>query len=82
MTWSSLTVLQSINYANMIAENIHNSVDLDGQQSRPFGGILNYYKTANAVVIADATDVRLNGQRYQSKTTARWNLLIGTKDGS
>ena len=24
---------------NMIAENIHNSVDLDGHRSRPFGGV-------------------------------------------
>ena len=29
-------------YANMIAENIHNSVDSDGHQSRTFGEILNY----------------------------------------
>ena len=44
--------------ANMIDDNIHNSMDLDGHQYRPFGEILNYCKTANAVVIAGATAVR------------------------
>ena len=50
--------------ANMIAENIHNSVDLDGHISRPFREILNYCKTVNAVVIADAAAVGRNGRRY------------------
>ena len=45
---------------NMIAENIHNYVDSYGHQSRPFGDILNYCNTANAVTIADATAVRRN----------------------
>ena len=67
---------------NMIAENIHKSVDSDGHQSRPFGDILNYFKTANAVAIADATSIGRNGRRYQRKKTARWNLLIGMKNGS
>ena len=68
--------------ANMIAENIHNFLDLDVHQSRPFGEILNYCKTANSVAIADATAVGQNGRRYQSKTIASWNLLIRMKDGS
>ena len=68
--------------ANMIADSIHNSVDLDGHQSRPFGEILNYCKTANAVAIADAIAVGQNGRRYQRKTTAGCNLLIGMKDVS
>ena len=68
--------------ANMISENIHNYVDSYVHQSRPFGEILNYCNTANAVAIADAKSVVRNGQRYQSKTTAGWSLLIGTKDGS
>ena len=68
--------------ANMISENIHNSVDLDGNQSRPFGETPNYFKTAKAFAITDATAVGRNGQRYQRKTTAGWNLLIGIKDGS
>ena len=68
--------------ANMIADSIHNSVDLDGHRSRPFGEILNYYKTANAVAIADATDFGRNGRRYQRKTTSGWNLLIVMKYGS
>ena len=67
--------------ANMISDNINNSVDLDGHLSRPFGEILNYCKTANDVAIADATAVGRNGQRYERKTTAGWNLLIGMKDG-
>ena len=50
--------------ANMVAQNIYNSVDYDGRQYRPFGQILNYYKTANAVMIAGATAVGRNGQRY------------------
>ena len=68
--------------SNIIAENIHNYVDSDGHQYRTFGEILNYCKTANAVAIADATGVGRNGRRYQRKTTAGWNLLIGMKDGS
>ena len=67
--------------ANMIADNIHNSVDSDVHQSRPFGEILNYCNTANAVAIYDATDVGRNGRRYQRNTTAGWNLLLGMKDG-
>ena len=68
--------------ANMIADSIHNSVDLDGHRSRPFGEILNYYKTSNAVAITDATAVGQNGRRYQRKTTYGWNLIIGMRDGS
>ena len=68
--------------ANIIAENIHNSVDSDGHWSRPFGDILNYCKTLNDVAIADATAVGQNGRRYQRKTIAVWNLLIGMTDGS
>ena len=67
---------------NMIAENIHNSVYFGGHQSRPFGVIMNYCNTANAVAIDAATAVRQNGRRYQRKTTARWNLLILMKDVS
>ena len=67
---------------NTIDENIHNSVDSDGHQSRPFGEILNYCKTANAIAIADATAFGQNGRRYQRKTTAGWNLLIVMKYGS
>ena len=67
---------------NMIADIIHNSVDFDGHRSRPFGEILNYCKTSNAVAIIDATAVRRNGHRYQRKTIAGWNLLIGMKYGS
>ena len=66
---------------NVIAENIYNSVDSDGHQSRPFGGILNYCKTANTVTNADGKSVRRDGRRYQRKTTAGWNLIIGMKDG-
>ena len=65
--------------ANIITKNIHNSLDSDGHISRTFGEILNYYKTANTVAIDDATDVGRNGRRYQRKTTAGWNLLIGMK---
>ena len=68
--------------ANMIAEKIHNSVYLDGNLSITFGEILNYYKTANAVAIADVTVVGRNGRRHQRKTTAGWNLRIGIKDRS
>ena len=68
--------------ANIISENIHNSVDLDGLRSRPFGEILNYCKIANAVAISDATYVGRNGWRYQRHTIAGCNLLIGMKDGS
>ena len=67
--------------ANIISENIHNYVDLDGHRSRTLGEILNYCKTANAVAIADAIAVEQNGRRYQRKTTVGWNLLIGMKDG-
>ena len=56
--------------ANMIADNIHNSVDLDGHRSIPFGEIPNYCKTANTVAISDAKAVVRNGKRYQRKTTA------------
>ena len=66
--------------ANMIAENIHNSVDSDGHQYRFFGDILNYCKTPNAVAIDDATVVERNRRRYQRKTTSVWNLLIWMKD--
>ena len=48
---------------NMISDKIQNSVYSDGHRSRPFGEILNYFKTANAVAIADATSVGRNGQR-------------------
>ena len=65
--------------ANMLAENIHNSVDLDGHQSRTFGGILKYCKTANAVAIANATAVGRNVRVYQRKTTTGCNLLVGRK---
>ena len=68
--------------SNMIVENIHNSVDLYGHRSRPFGETLNYWKTANAVAVADATAIGRNGQRYQRNTTAGWNLLIGMNYGS
>ena len=61
---------------NMIYDNINNSVYSNGHQSRPFGEILNYCKTANAVAIADATAVGRNRRRYQRKTTSGWNLLI------
>ena len=67
--------------ANIIADNIHNSVDSDGHRSRPFGEISNYCKTANTIAIADATAVGRNGRRYQRNKTAVWNLLIGMKDG-
>ena len=67
---------------NTIDENIHNSVDSDVHWSITFGETVNYCKTANAVAIADATVVGRNGRRYQRKTTAGWNLLIGMKDGS
>ena len=63
----------------MIAEKIHNSVDSDGHLSRPFGEIIKYCKIANAVPISDATAVGQNGRRYQRKTNAGWNLLIGMK---
>ena len=68
--------------ANMIAEKIHNSVDLDRHRSRTFGEIMNYFKTANTVTIDDATAVVRNGRRYRRKTTTGWNILIGMKDGS
>ena len=68
--------------SSMIAENIHNSVDLDGHRSRPFGEILNYFKTANSVAISNAKAVGRNRRIYQRKTTAGWNLLIGMKDES
>ena len=66
----------------MISENIHNSVDWNGHQSRPFEDILNYCKTANAVAITYDTAIGRNGRRDQRKTTTGWNLLIGMKDGS
>ena len=65
--------------SSMIYDNIHSYVDSDGHRSIPFGGILNYYNTDNAVTITDATNVGKNGRIYQRKTTAGWNLLIGTK---
>ena len=68
--------------ANMISENIHNSVESDVHRSKPFGDMMNYCKTANAVAIADDTAIGWNGRRYQSKTNAGWNLLIGMKYGS
>ena len=68
--------------ANMISEDIHNSVDLDGHRSRPFGYILNYCKTANAVGVSDATSVGQNVRIYQRNTTAVWNFLIVMKYGS
>ena len=68
--------------ANIIAENVHNSVDFNGHQSRLFGEILNNCKTVNAIVISNATAIRRNVQRYQRKTTSGWNLIIVMKDGS
>ena len=68
--------------ANIIPENIHSAVDSDRHWYRPFGEILNYCKTANAVAIYDATDVGQNGRIYQRKTTVGWNLLIGMNDVS
>ena len=67
---------------NMTAENIHNSVDSDENWSRTFGEILNYCKTTTAATITDATAVGQNERRYQRKTTAGWNLIIGMKDQS
>ena len=66
--------------SNTIAEKIHKYVDLYGHQYRPFGGILNKCKTANAVAIADAIDVKRDGRRYQRKSTSVWNLPIEMKD--
>ena len=68
--------------ANMISDNIHNSVDLYGHRSRPFGEIVNYCKTTKAVTIADATAVGQNGWIYQRKKTAGCNLIIGMNDVS
>ena len=43
--------------SNMVADNINNYVNSDGHLSIPFGYILNYCKTSNAVTIADDTSV-------------------------
>ena len=93
-TYSDNTMLNTLMYdvefsdgatkpyaADIISENIHNSVDLAGHQFRSFRDILNYCNTDNAVAVADATAVERNRPIYQRKTAAGWNLVIVMKDG-
>ena len=70
-TYSENRILNSILYevefpdgttkpyaANMIAQNIHDTVDSDGHRSRTFGEILNYCADGNAVSKANQFAIR------------------------
>ena len=68
--------------ANMIAQNIHDTVDSDGHRSRTFGEILNYCADGTAVSKENRFGIGRNGRKYQRKTTAGWKMLVSMKDGS
>lgn len=67
--------------ANMIAENLYEQVDEEGQTHVIFDGIVDHKKGDDAIAISDGF-VEVNGRRHPKRTTRGWKLCVLWKDGS
>ena len=67
--------------ANIIAENILNSVDSDGYHSQFLEGILDHSVGSNAVAKKDMWTKTKSGRRKR-ETTVGWKFHVKWKDGT
>jgi hypothetical protein len=67
--------------ANVIAENIFEQVDTEGNVHVLFDDIINHRKGTDAIAIDDGY-VIYNQRRTPKRTTRGWSLLVQWKDGS
>ena len=68
--------------ANLIAENMHASVDEEGNCHMLLDSIVGHWKNDNAVPIEDAFITSSNDVRRQRKTTKGFELKAQWKDGA
>jgi hypothetical protein len=67
--------------ANIIAQNIFEQVDDEGQAHLLFDDIKDHRKGTDAVAIDDGFEIH-NNRRTPKRTTCGWTLLVQWKDGS
>ena len=68
--------------ANVIAENIFEQVDDEGNLFRLVDEIVDHRKDSTAVTADDATFISPSGRTHQRRTTRGWQLCVLWKDGS
>ena len=67
--------------ANLIAENIYEQLDDEGNKYKLIDQIMDHRKDATAIPISEGTFFH-NGREHKKKTTRGWQLCILWKDGS
>jgi len=67
--------------ANVIAENIYNSVDFDGYASSSSYVIVDHRRSADAITLKDKYFVTKSGTKRIRQTTKGWSMLIEWTDG-
>ena len=67
--------------ANLIAENIYEQLDEEGNKYRLLSSIVDHKKDASAISISDGT-FHWNGREHKKRTTRGWSLCVEWKDGS
>jgi hypothetical protein len=67
--------------ANVIAENIYEQVDEEGQDHVLFDSFIDHKKGSNALSGEDAL-VQEGGKTYPKRTTKGWKLCVQWQDGS
>ena len=74
-------VLEAKYLANVIAENMWNQCDVEGNEYLLMGSIINDKTDGHAVQKVDRFTY-LNGRKHHKKSTKRWLLCMQWKDGS
>ena len=67
--------------ANLIAENIYEQLDDEGNKYRLIDQIIDHKKDATAIPLSNGT-IMLNGREHKKRTTRGWSLCVQWKDGS
>lgn len=67
--------------ANIVAENIFEQVDAEGQVYTLFDSVIDHKKTADAITETTTVTDR-NGKEQPIRTTKGWKLCVQWKDGS
>ena len=67
--------------ANLIAENIYEQLNDEGNRYRIIDQIIDHKKDGSAITSSNGT-IMLNGREHKKRTTRGWSLCVQWKDGS
>ena len=67
--------------ANLIAKNIYEQLDDEGNKYRLIDQIIDHKKDASAIPLSNGT-IMLNGREHKKRTTRGWSFCVQWRDGT